>query len=161
MAVSNSPIHKIYSFTAMSAKCQDPSLPAVPVDSGEAEAPAATDPSRVAAMVAAVENFKTKNGHVSGRLLVWSSLSPSKVQQGQEKEVDGHAGEMVLELGRLAQILGIAKSDGRVAKETSCYASQGIKIIFGHKDKAENDDEDGPKDCPGQIATADMFCRIA
>ncbi len=41
-----------------------------------------------------------------------------------------------------------------------------IKEIFKstnkeHKDKAENDDEDGPKDCPGQIATADMFCRIA
>ncbi len=84
-----------------------------------------------------------------------------KIEQGQEEEVDGHAGEMVLELGRLAHILGIAKSDGRVAKETSCYTSQGIKIIFGHKDKAENDDEDGPKDCPRQVATADMFGRIA
>ena len=98
-------------------------------------------------MVAAVENFK-KNGHESGRLLIWSSLSPSKVQQGQEKEVDGHAGEMVLELGRLAQILGIAKSDGGVAKETSCHTSKGVEVVLGHKDKAENDDEDGPKDCP-------------
>ena len=106
----------------MSAKCRDLSLPAVPVDSGEAEAPAATVPSRVAAMVAAVENFK-KNGHESGRLLIWSSLSPSKVQQGQEKEMDGHAGEMVLELGCLAHILGIAKGDGGVAKETSCNPS--------------------------------------
>lgn len=52
----------------MSAKCRDPSLPAVPVDSGEAEAPAATDPSRVAAMVAAVENFKDDD-HESGRFL--------------------------------------------------------------------------------------------
>ena len=123
MAVSNSPIPKIYSFTAMSTKCQDPSLPAAPVDSGEAEAPAATDPSRVAAMVAAVENFKPKNGHVSGRFLVWSSLSPSKVQQGQEKEVDGHAGEMVLELGRLSHVLGIAQGNGRIAKETGCNPS--------------------------------------
>ena len=161
MAVSNSPIHKIYSFTAMSAKCQDPSLPAVPVDSGEAEAPAATDPSRVAAMVAAVENFKTKNGHVSGRLLVWSSLSPSKVQQGQEKEVDGHAGEMVLELGRLAQILGIAKSDGRVAKETSCHTSKSVEVVLGDKDQAKNNDETGPHKGPDHISAADMPGRIA
>jgi hypothetical protein len=61
-------------------------------------------------MVAAVENFKDDD-HESGRLLIWSSLSPSKVQQGQEKEMDAHAGQVVLELGRLAHILGIAEGD--------------------------------------------------
>ena len=35
-----------------------------------------------------------------------------KIEQGQEEEVDAHAGQVVLELGCLAHILGIAKSDG-------------------------------------------------
>lgn len=115
----------------MSAKCRDLSLPAVLVDSEEAEAPAAIDPSRVAAMVAAVENFKDDD-HESGRFLGQKTppsglggagLLPSKIEQGQEEEVDAHAGEMVLELGCLAHILGIAKGDGGVAKETSCNPS--------------------------------------
>ena len=61
----------------MSAKCQDLSLPAVPVDSGEAEAPAATVPSRVAAMVAAVENFKDDD-HESGRFFVNKKTSKKR-----------------------------------------------------------------------------------
>ena len=38
-------------------------------------------------------------------------LLSGKVEQGQEKEVDGHAGQVVLELGCLAHILGIAEGD--------------------------------------------------
>ena len=110
---------KTSSFSAMSAKCRDPSLPAVPVDSEEAEAPAATDPSRVAAMVAAVVNFKDDD-HESGRFLGQKTppsglggagLLPSKIEQGQEEEVDAHASQVVFELGRLAHILGIAEGD--------------------------------------------------
>ena len=71
----------------MSAKCRDPSLPAVPVDSGEAEAPAATDPSRVVAMVAAVENFKDDD-HESGRFFVlWLRASFSRREKQENHQL--------------------------------------------------------------------------
>lgn len=120
-------------------------------------------------MVAAVENFKDDD-HESGRFLGQKTppsglggagLLPSKIEQGQEEEVDAHAGQVVLELGRLAHILGIAKSDGGVAKETSCHTSKGVEVVLGHKDKAENDDETSPHKGPGQISATDMSGRIA
>ena len=101
----------------MSPGYLDPNRTTVPVDLGEA--PAVTLPSRGPAMAAAVENFKDDD-HASGRFFC-KKIPPSclggvgllsgKVEQGQEEEVDGHAGQVVLELGCLAHVLGIAQGN--------------------------------------------------
>ena len=101
----------------MSPGYLDPNRTTVPVDLGVA--PAVTLPSRGPAMAAAVENFKDDD-HASGRFFC-KKIPPSclggvgllsgKIKQGQEEEVDGHAGQVVLELGCLAHVLGIAQGN--------------------------------------------------
>ena len=120
-------------------------------------------------MAAAVENFKDDD-HASGRFFC-KKIPPSclggvgllsgKVEQGQEEEVDGHAGQVVLELGSLAHVLGIAQGNGRIAKETGCYTCQGVEVVLADKNQTKNNDETGPHKGPGHISAADMPGRIA
>ena len=90
-----------------------------------------------------------------------AGLLPSKIEQGQEEEVDGHAGQVVLELGSLAHVLGIAQGNGRIAKETGCYTCQGVEVVLADKNQTKNNDETGPHKGPGHISAADMPGRIA